>query len=130
MHTHKNLNFKLSEIMNIRITIYSVFFVVLISSASFGAWKHVNENGSENTLRLKLWSNFEQRYTLISGQDGCDDLPATKSGRAHCKLDYYLGRAHASLGILGSVIPDCINSSKNQSFCSNYGEYLLKEGRA
>ena len=68
MHTHKNLNFKLSEIMNIRITIYSVFFVVLISSASFGAWKHVNENGSENTLRLKLWSNFEQRYTLISGQ--------------------------------------------------------------
>ena len=114
--------------MKLRFIIFSLCFAVLISSASFGGWKHEDENQFKNTHHLKFQNNFEQQYALISGHDGCDNLSASKSGRAHCKLAYYLGRAHASLGILGSVIPNCIKSSKHESFFSNYGKYLLEEG--
>ena len=51
---------------------------------------------------------------------------SSKFGQADCKLGYYLGRAHANMGTLSAVIPNCRTVPKHQRFFTSYGNYLLE----
>ena len=68
---------------------------------------------------------FQHRNILISEKNTCYNF-FKKSDISHCKLGYFLGRAHATMGILSAVISNCKTVYGQKSFFLEYGNYLFK----
>ncbi len=73
--------------------------------------------------------NFERSNIRNSAANACQ-IYSTRLEILHCKMGYFLSRAHASMGTLSAVIPHCSQAFEEESFFSNYANHLLENTAA
>ena len=105
-----------SDLKNIR----SVF-----SFEDPGYFYQLRERKKYNIYKI----NSERSNIRNSAANACK-IYSTRSEILHCKMGYFLSRAHASMGTLSAVIPHCSQVFEEESFFSNYGSHLLENTAA